>query len=52
MSDCRTDSEEKFNNNVTYRAISGQRLGKNIPAGANAPNNRMSIAGQSISKHA
>jgi hypothetical protein len=37
---------------VTYRPIARQRLGKHIPAGANARNNITSIAGQRISKHA
>jgi hypothetical protein len=37
---------------VTYRAVVRQRLGKNIPAGANARNNSTSIARQRISKHA
>jgi hypothetical protein len=37
---------------VTYRSIARQRLGKYIPAGANARNNRTSIARQRISKHA
>jgi hypothetical protein len=40
------------NNIVTYRLIAKQRLGKHIPAGANACNNRMSVAGQRISKEA
>jgi hypothetical protein len=37
---------------VTYRPIARQRLGKHIPAGANARNNMASIAIQRISKHA
>jgi hypothetical protein len=37
---------------VTYRHITRQRLGKHIPAGANACNNRMPIARQRISKQA
>jgi hypothetical protein len=37
---------------VTYRPIARQRVGKHIPAGANARNNRTSIARQRISKHA
>jgi hypothetical protein len=36
---------------VTYRPIAKQRLGKHIPAEANARNNRTSIARQRISKH-
>jgi hypothetical protein len=36
---------------VTYRPIARQRLGKHIPAGANA-RNRRSIVRQRISKHA
>jgi hypothetical protein len=39
-------------NNVTYRSIVRQRLGKHIPAGANACNNKTPIARQRISKHA
>jgi hypothetical protein len=39
-------------NIVTYRPIARQRLGKHIPAGANARNNRMPIARQRINKHA
>jgi hypothetical protein len=39
-------------NIVTYRPIARQRLGKHIPAGANALNNMTSIARQRISKHA
>jgi hypothetical protein len=37
---------------VTYRHIARQRLGKHIPAGANARRNRTSIARQRSSKHA
>jgi hypothetical protein len=37
---------------VTYGPIARQRLGKHIPAGANAPNNRPSIARQWIRKRA
>jgi hypothetical protein len=37
---------------VTYRPIARQRLRKHTPAGANARNNRTSIATQRISKHA
>jgi hypothetical protein len=37
---------------VTYRPIARQRLGKHIPAGANAYNIRTSIARQRISKDA
>jgi hypothetical protein len=37
---------------VTYRPIARQRPGKHTPAGANARNNRMSIARQRISKQA
>jgi hypothetical protein len=37
---------------VTYRPILRQRLGKHISAGANARNNRASIARQRSSKHA
>jgi hypothetical protein len=37
---------------VTYRPIASQRLGKHIPAEANAANNRMSTVRQKISKHA
>jgi hypothetical protein len=36
---------------VTYRPIARQRLGKHIPAGANARNNKTSIAMQRISQH-
>jgi hypothetical protein len=39
-------------NIVTYRPIARQRLGKRIPVGANARNNRTRIARQRISKHA
>jgi hypothetical protein len=39
-------------NNVTYRPITRERLGKHIPAGANARNNRTSIARQRINKQA
>jgi hypothetical protein len=38
--------------NVPYRPIDRQRLDKHIPAGANARNNRTSIARQRISKQA
>jgi hypothetical protein len=38
--------------NVIYRPIARQRLGEHIPAGANARNNKTSIARQLISKHA
>jgi hypothetical protein len=37
---------------VTYRPIARQQLCKHIPAGTNARNNRTSICGQRISKHA
>jgi hypothetical protein len=37
---------------VTYWSIARQRLGKHIPAGANARNNRTSVARKRISKHA
>jgi hypothetical protein len=37
---------------VTYRLIARQRLGKHIPAEAQASNNRTSIARQRISKQA
>jgi hypothetical protein len=37
-------------NNATYRPIARQRLGKQILEGANAINNRTSIARQRISK--
>jgi hypothetical protein len=37
---------------MTYRSIARQRLGKHIPAGANARNNRTSIARQQCGKHA
>jgi hypothetical protein len=37
---------------VTYWPIARQRFGKHIPAGANARNNRTSIARQLISKDA
>jgi hypothetical protein len=37
---------------VTSISIARQRPGKHIPAGANARNNRTSIAKQRISKHA
>jgi hypothetical protein len=36
---------------VTHRPIARQRLGKHIPAGANALNNRTPITRQRISKH-
>jgi hypothetical protein len=36
--------------NVTYRPIARQRLGKHIPAGANARKHRMSVARQRINK--
>jgi hypothetical protein len=39
-------------NTVTYRPIARQRLGKHIPAGAKAPNNRTPIATHRNSKHA
>jgi hypothetical protein len=35
-----------------HRPIARQRLGKHIPAGANARNNMTSIARQRTSKHA
>jgi hypothetical protein len=35
---------------VTHRPIARQRLGKQVPAGANARNNRTSFARQRISK--
>jgi hypothetical protein len=35
-----------------YRSIARQRLGKHIPEGANAHNNRISIARQRIMKDA
>jgi hypothetical protein len=35
-----------------YRPIARQRLGKHVPAKANARNNRTFIARQRISKHA
>jgi hypothetical protein len=41
-----------FLNTVTYTAIARQRLGKHIPAQANARNYRISIAKQRISKQA
>jgi hypothetical protein len=41
-----------LNNTLTYRPIVRQRLGKHIPAGADAHNNRISIATQRISKQA
>jgi hypothetical protein len=37
---------------MMYRPTAWQRLGKHIPAGANARNNRANIARQRISKHA
>jgi hypothetical protein len=37
---------------VTYRPIDRQRLGKHIPAEANASNNRTSITRQQISEEA
>jgi hypothetical protein len=37
---------------VTYGPIARQRLGKHIPAGANARNSRASIARKRICKHA
>jgi hypothetical protein len=37
---------------VTHRPIARQRLGKHIPAGAKARNNRTSTGRQRISKHA
>jgi hypothetical protein len=40
------------NSTVTYRPIARQRLGKHIPTGVNARNNRTSIANQRISRHA
>jgi hypothetical protein len=43
---------EIFCRRVTYRPIDKQRLGKHIPAEANARHNRTSIARQRISKHA
>jgi hypothetical protein len=42
----------KYQNSVMFRPIARQRLGKHIPAGANARINRTSIARQRISKHA
>jgi hypothetical protein len=42
---------EILNYIVTYRTIARQRLGKHILAGANARNNRKSIARQRFSKH-
>jgi hypothetical protein len=39
-------------NIVTRIPVAGQRLGKHIPAEANARNNRTPIARQRISKHA
>jgi hypothetical protein len=39
-------------NILTYRPIARQRLGKDIPAEANALNNRTYIARQRITKHA
>jgi hypothetical protein len=39
-------------NIVRHRPIARQRLGKHIPAGDNARNNRTFIATQRISKHA
>jgi hypothetical protein len=45
-------ADKCLNNTVTYRLIARQRLGKHIPAGANARNDRTSIARQRISKHA
>jgi hypothetical protein len=36
---------------VTYKPIVRQRIGKHIPAGANACNNKTFIARQRISKH-
>lgn len=38
-------------NIVMYRPTARQQLGKHVPAGTNACNNRMSIARQQISKH-
>jgi hypothetical protein len=37
---------------MTYTPTARQQLGKHIPEGANARNNRTSIARQRISKHA
>jgi hypothetical protein len=37
---------------VTHKPIARQRLGKHIPAGTNARNNKTSIARQRGSKHA
>jgi hypothetical protein len=37
---------------VMYRPTAMQRLGKNIPAGANTRNNRIYIARQRVSEHA
>jgi hypothetical protein len=45
-------SEGIFLDIVTYRPIARQRLGKHIPVGVNARNNRTSIARQRTSKHA
>jgi hypothetical protein len=40
------------NHIVTYRPIARKRIGKDIPMGADARNNRTSNARQLISKHA
>jgi hypothetical protein len=45
-------SQSNEHNTVTHRPIARKRLGKHIPAGANARNNRIFIARQRISKHA
>jgi hypothetical protein len=48
---CAVDFPESINI-VTYRPIARQRLGKHIPTGASALNNRTSVARQEISKQA
>jgi hypothetical protein len=48
----RHDHHCSYLHTVTHRSNARQRLGKHIPARANALNNRTSIARQRISKHA
>jgi hypothetical protein len=46
------DKQPQGRSNATYRPIARQRLAKHIPTGANASNNRTSIARQRITKDA
>jgi hypothetical protein len=50
--ECNTSTYQYILDIVKYRSIARKRLGKHIPAGTNARNNRTSIVRQRITKHA